>query len=1115
MAGWVSAAPRPLEDSSKGVWAQLLEQASDLNDELCRENCELHREVSVLRQRRLERLGQCQQGGSSSSRATRARVLLPRVMSNVRRAVRDLPLPDVPGAEGLPAAIEDAVRGVVVSMAELERGEAAFASSEETAALIAEKVALKEFSMRQQERLLELELAREKLSLSMPGLWASRLTSAFQGTLSEPSSSSTAPPPSRQVPKEATPPPVQHSIAPGDMCEVVGRKGAILRETEDLESAQVATIPPGSRVRILEVGASSSRRALVQVIEASEAEPLPAQAADSVASQDASPVGWLSVSTKDGKALVRPLLAGGEAPSRKTSEDPKECHTEGGPSKRSEDVTREGAEGSREQTSDEIIPEPETTSGGATEQTSDELIRATEADNAGGRETTMDAKGIGEKDAGREGGRETGLEEEDEDTAPREAEAGDAVNGRESASDDDRERRLRGGSETSGDAEERSSREVEEAIGAETEQVPQETEAEASEQIRGDGHASSDQSSERRPDVMQEDDTAPEAAQAWTRQADSDKVQELDEERLEMEHQEQPQQDTEEGLREDEAENGDQANDQGVHDDESGKDATERTEVVEERTGHDREAAEDEQKEVLEEKGSHGEDMDPAPEAYERSNKAKNDSSSGASKTVTVSTDAWLALRHERTQRERQIKALQAQVDSAQKELRQLDEVRAQLREQRSLALEARRRGNEFQEAALMAAEDLSSLRWEAKLIEDALLQKRQAEEAEERRRREEEEAREKAAREAAEKGTEDTSEDEGDEATRLQWQRLLSERETTARELGLTLQRVEEMEKEIEERHIELQIAERRRERERRSLLTALRELGGRRTGGGGPDNGVPAEDTTPLAGQDEGDASPGWVPLRSSSFTPSSSSTRPPNQQESSAESPGTQDEERQFLQRISELEDTAARLQEQIDAVQSRVATLNRRAVTRQQALRYASSSSVVGGIAEAVETAVSGIGLSGSTGRSDLDALTEMLDRLFVENFALRRLQRGAETLEVSKSSSSSSFLPASGPIRDRRQVLSDPVPFDLSRFVLGEGANSDEEGETSAVDVSSADQLARPKVFVNAERPQVSLLEHQVPSASSESGSRKSSSPLASPRTRLFGGLDFKALSVAE
>merc|ERR1719507_1278947 len=59
-----------------------------------------------------------------------------------------------------------------------------------------------------------------------------------------------------------------------------------------------------------------------------------------------------------------------------------------------------------------------------------------------------------------------------------------------------------------------------------------------------------------------------------------------------------------------------------------------------------------------------------------------------------------------------------------------------------------------------------------------------------------------------------------------VEWQRLLSERETTATELGVTLERIEQMEAILEDQRIELQITERRRERERRSLLTALREL-------------------------------------------------------------------------------------------------------------------------------------------------------------------------------------------------------------------------------------------------------------------------------------------------
>lgn len=166
---------------SRSDWSQLLEQASDFNDELCRENCELHREVSVLRQRQLEReavLAGTPGGGRPASRSVRAASLVPRVTSHIRRALGDF---QVAGARELHTAIEEAVQQALAAA----RGEA-LASSEETAALVSEKVALKEFSVRQQERLLELELAKEKLSGMAAGHWAARITSAFQGTMTEP-----------------------------------------------------------------------------------------------------------------------------------------------------------------------------------------------------------------------------------------------------------------------------------------------------------------------------------------------------------------------------------------------------------------------------------------------------------------------------------------------------------------------------------------------------------------------------------------------------------------------------------------------------------------------------------------------------------------------------------------------------------------------------------------------------------------------------------------------------------------------------------------------------------------------------------------------------------------
>ncbi|CAE8686199.1 unnamed protein product, partial [Polarella glacialis] len=173
----------------------------------------------------------------------------------------------------------------------------------------------------------------------------------------------------------------------------------------------------------------------------------------------------------------------------------------------------------------------------------------------------------------------------------------------------------------------------------------------------------------------------------------------------------------------------------------------------------------------------------PLPEA---SNRPTSDSGGGSklpAKTVTVSTDAWLALRHERTQRERQIRALQLQVEAAQQELQQLAEVRLALKEQRALALEVRRRGSELQEAARMAAEELATLRAEAPAVEALSSRPSQVEEEEEVT---------AVTSDADPPVLELQVEDEGSAAARVEWQRLLSERETTARELGLTLQKVE-----------------------------------------------------------------------------------------------------------------------------------------------------------------------------------------------------------------------------------------------------------------------------------------------------------------------------------
>ncbi|CAE8618916.1 unnamed protein product, partial [Polarella glacialis] len=161
--------------------------------------------------------------------------------------------------------------------------------------------------------------------------------------------------------------------------------------------------------------------------------------------------------------------------------------------------------------------------------------------------------------------------------------------------------------------------------------------------------------------------------------------------------------------------------------------------------------------------------------------------------------------------------------------------VRLALKEQRALALEVRRRGSELQEAARMAAEELATLRAEAPAVEALSSRPSQVEEEEEVT---------AVTSDADPPVLELQVEDEGSAAARVEWQRLLSERETTARELGLTLQKVEEKEQDLEDRRIELQIAERRRERERRSLLTALREMGGLGVSGG--------VEPVPMSGQD-----------------------------------------------------------------------------------------------------------------------------------------------------------------------------------------------------------------------------------------------------------------------
>lgn len=475
--------------------------------------------------------------------------------------------------------------------------------------------------------------------------------------------------------------------------------------------------------------------------------------------------------------------------------------------------------------------------------------------------------------------------------------------------------------------------------------------------------------------------------------------------------------------------------------------------------------------------------------------------------SVTVSTDAWLALRHERSQRERQIKALQAQVASGQKELQKLDEVRAKLREQRSTALQVRQDAMEFQEAARMAAEetrcllcDLQEVRSRLRIQETSAAQG--AEEVAETEQDRplvameaaaEEPAGDADAKEAPQGRAAGAMQEEGVEA--VEWRMLLSERETTARELASTLQKVEEMEKEVEDRKIELQIAERRRERERRSLLTALRELGASFRGEGSPASQGDGPDVLdPTA--EEVDTSDGWISSRRGAGSWQSSGSSPsflaPRPQEPGRRGSKEEEVDRHHLLHISECEETVSKLREEIDAVQSRIAMLNQQAVTRQQALRFASTLPSAGALGD--------FGMARRSGRADLDALADLLGRLFVENFALRRRardNRGGAFADGRESSLSA----AAG---DLPQAPATAPPLDLSRFVVGEGeSDADSDIEERRLQLGPAIQ-ALPRA-PGSQRPESSSPE-MLP---------QRSSPPGSPRTRLFGGLDFKALSVAE
>jgi len=856
-----SLASIALSRASHADWAQLLEQASDLNDELCRENCELHTELAVLRQRQAV-LGGVPEGQDPETwrknRAKRAARILPHLAASVQKAMMDVkPVTDV--EMPVEMLVTETQRALVTAASS---GGDPLASSEETSALVLEKVRLKELSLLQQERLLELELAREKLTGSSQGHWASRLTSALQ-----PKPSRDEAVPATGIPSSAgatlasvsqgleqTPPMESVSAVVGEEYVVVGRNGAILRESEELDSAQVVTIPPGHRICILEIGSASSRRARVCAIG-----PLPSAPAEDN-TDDMPPMGWLSVMTKDGKALIRP------------SED-----------RRAEAVSQS------------LTPSP------------------------------IDSAAV-----------------QHDSAAP------------SSAPDKGHE-------------------------------LDPSSESVQGSQERVDTPAAEKKGKSPDPSLLEQ------AEALWAATAP----------------------------------------------------ATAETK--------------------------------PLPTilpAVDESSTSKVRSSTDA---VVVSTDAWLSLRNERMLRERQIKALDAQVKAAQRDLEHIVQMRATLRDQRARTLELRQDGSRLEERARMTAEEICMLSMRVAEMVQQIQRHKSSEgvgmstDATANVAEAGSEHREQLSAtglpltltsDSAASGSATNSKTLGylpsasscsdrmaaqSVAQSVEWRRIVAERETTAWELGQQLRQVEEMESLVDERRVELQAAEKRRERERRSLLTALKELGGRNSQGS--------------AGRDD---------VQDAPFQQPPPPPPPPSDGASSGET-----KECAFLQKISELEDLIGTMEAKLDLLQARAAALNKSATVRSEALNYAT-------VAKQAQFWVAELFLPEELPRRrspDLEGLAVMLEGLFVENFQLLQVQKAK-----SKNASSSRSGPA-GPTG---------VDVDLTPFIIN---GSGSETRSPSPDPDRRERQARPPPPVAA------------------GGSVTPQSPRAL-RKRL-GGLDFNHLSVAE
>jgi len=202
---------------------------------------------------------------------------------------------------------------------------------------------------------------------------------------------------------------------------------------------------------------------------------------------------------------------------------------------------------------------------------------------------------------------------------------------------------------------------------------------------------------------------------------------------------------------------------------------------------------------------------------------------------------------------------------------------------------------------------------------------------------------------------------------------------------------------------------------------------------------------------------------------------------------------------------LEEVATRLRADLEKVQAREVALNENAVTRGAALRYATSAFSEHGADVAADVSI-GPGDEESpsgTGRADMDGLMEMLDRLFVENFALRggnRQQgRSAAPSGSRGDSSSTSTMTA---MASSTSLVPRANSLDLSRFILNEDGASDDEDNTER----SGPTKPKPKVLATTDAVHRSGEVIEGP---------KNLDALMSPRSKLLSGLDFHAMPVAE